>query len=227
MSKHSLIELTYLSFGKLAVGWAITDAILLGSLHNYRLLLAKHTPLIRPSHPRDPPGTSAKLSLPGHAVRRFLSFVLNIRSHPLTSSQLAGTLAGLTVAVAATPIELVKVQLQMQLVPTSSLLSTSSSSSIPAATTTKYISPLGFAKQIYTEKGITGFWHGVRATMAQRAWFGVMFGSYDVMLRYARTEVKKKDGTYGPRIKEGTANFLAGGLSSSESHLNVHTSCIS
>lgn len=73
-----------------AIGWAITDAILLGSLvghvrspghqqriidlvfldtkHNYRLLLAKHTPLVRPLDSSDPPGTSAKLSVPGHAV---------------------------------------------------------------------------------------------------------------------------------------------------------------
>lgn len=36
--------------------------------HNYRLLLAKHTPLVRPLDVNDPPGTSAKLSVPGHAV---------------------------------------------------------------------------------------------------------------------------------------------------------------
>lgn len=76
--------------------------------------------------------------------------------------------AGFTVALAATPVELVKVQLQMQFhnTSTSTLFSTSK---IPT-----YVSSLGFAKQIYTHNGITGFWHALPGTMLQRMWFGVM-----------------------------------------------------
>jgi len=67
--------------------------------------------------------------------------------------------AGFTVALAATPVELVKVQLQMQFhnTSTSTLFSTSK---IPT-----YISPLGFAKQIYSHNGITGFWHALPGTI--------------------------------------------------------------
>ncbi|KAK9900428.1 mitochondrial carrier [Cystobasidium minutum MCA 4210] len=171
-----------------AVGWAITDAILLGSLHNYRLLLAKHTPLVRPLDINDPPGTSSKLSVPGHA--------------------LAGMFAGFTVALAATPVELVKVQLQMQFhsTSTSPLFSTSK---IPT-----YTSPIGFAKKIYVNNGITGFWHALPGTMLQRMWFGVMFGAYDIQMRWFRQTVTHKDGSRGPRLAEGTANFIAGGMGS-------------
>ncbi|CAD6567573.1 MAG: hypothetical protein CYPHOPRED_001804 [Cyphobasidiales sp. Tagirdzhanova-0007] len=173
-----------------AIGWAITDAILLGSMHNYRLLLAKHTNLVTSADHASPSATSAKLSVSGHA--------------------LAGMLAGFTVAVAATPIEIVKVQLQMQLTPTAPLLfSNNSSPSI-----IRYVSPLGFAKQIYAKNGPLGFWKNLGATMLQRMWFGLMFGSYDVMMSYSRQRVTHRDGSVGPRVKEGTANFLAGGLSS-------------
>lgn len=138
-------------------------------------------------------------------------------------------------ALAATPIELVKVQLQMQLLPTSassasSLISSSvsnriassSSSSVVAsasAATSKsatYVSPLGFARQIYHHRGIRGFWYGVTATMSQRMWFGLFFLSYDVMMQWARVPMRHKGGHVGPRVKEGTANFVAGGMASSE-----------
>jgi solute carrier family 25 carnitine/acylcarnitine transporter 20/29 len=78
-------------------------------------------------------------------------------------------LAGFTVALAATPVELVKVQLQMQYhnTSTSPLFS---STKIPT-----YVSPLGFAKQIYQSKGVTGFWHALPGTMLQRMWFGAMY----------------------------------------------------
>ena len=32
----------------------------------------------------------------------------------------------------------------------------------------------------------------------------------------------KKDGSYGPRLKEGTANFVSGGMSSSKSGPRFH-----
>jgi len=199
-----------------AVGWAITDSILLGSLHNYRLLLAKHTSLVRPPDPNDSSGGPRRLAVSGHA--------------------LAGVFAGFTVALAATPIELLKVQLQMQLHPASPLLARhlspasadllvtkNASAAVTTATATAtttaakppvYHSPIGFAKQIYAHNGVLGFWHGVGATMLQRMWFGAMFGSYDIMMRYWRQPVLKKDGSMGPRLNEATANFVSGGMGS-------------
>lgn len=77
-----------------------------------------------------------------------------------------------------------------------------------------YVSPLGFAKQIYATNGVLGFWHAVGATMSQRIWFGAMFASYDIQMRYFRTPVKQADGSYAPRLSESAANFVSGGLSS-------------
>lgn len=95
--------------------------------------------------------------------------------------QVAGVLAGITVALVASPIELLKVKLQMQLHPTSPLLAAgvphafnNIATSPIARPTATYTSPIGFAKQIYKQNGITGFWHATGATMAQRAWFGLM-----------------------------------------------------
>ena len=135
--------------------------------------------------------------------------------------QAAGVLAGLTVAVAATPVELVKVKLQMQLQPTTPL-PLFSSATVPAGPA--HHSPLGFAKLIYQHNGILGFWHAVGGTMLQRMWFGVMFGAYDVEMRYWQKEVSRNDGSFGPRLPVGTANFIAGGTTSSQlSIIRVHT----
>ncbi|KAF9505802.1 hypothetical protein BS47DRAFT_1431677 [Hydnum rufescens UP504] len=72
-----------------AVGWAAIDAVLLGSLHNYRLILSR-SGLTEPI-----PGSSrTRLSMFGHGV--------------------AGLMAGCTSAIVAHPIELLKVKLQLQ-----------------------------------------------------------------------------------------------------------------
>lgn len=70
-----------------ALGWAITDSVLLGSLHNYRRLLAR---LTNPDFTDD----AAKLHVKYHA--------------------LAGLFAGWTNSFVTTPVELVKAKLQMQ-----------------------------------------------------------------------------------------------------------------
>ena len=42
------------------------------------------------------------------------------------------------------------------------------------------------------------------------------FGAYDVQMRWFRQIVTHKDGSKKPRLAEGTANFVAGGLGSSK-----------
>ncbi|TFY65157.1 hypothetical protein EVJ58_g2160 [Rhodofomes roseus] len=72
-----------------AVAWAVIDSVLLGSLHNYRLFLTRHgmTETV-------PESGTQRLTIAGHTV--------------------AGLFAGLTSAFLATPMEHLKVKLQMQ-----------------------------------------------------------------------------------------------------------------
>ena len=66
-----------------AVGWGAIDSLLLGSLHNYRLYLIRH------DWTETVPGSDARrLTLSGHGI--------------------AGLGAGLTSALIATPMELLK-----------------------------------------------------------------------------------------------------------------------
>ncbi|WVR03461.1 hypothetical protein IAU60_000452 [Kwoniella sp. DSM 27419] len=74
-----------------AVAWGITDSILMGSLHNYRVLLRR----IGLSE-TNPYGPEQRLSLFGHA--------------------LAGSMAGWTNAAVAHPTEVIKCKLQLQMV---------------------------------------------------------------------------------------------------------------
>ena len=47
------------------------------------------------------------------------------------------------------------------------------------------------------------------------------FGAYDVQMRWFRQIVTHKDGSRKPRLAEGTANFVAGGLGSSKFTFNA------
>jgi solute carrier family 25 carnitine/acylcarnitine transporter 20/29 len=74
------------------VGWTISDSILLGSLHNYRLQIAKWEARQRGESTTDP--NTQSLSLAGHTM--------------------AGVLAGWTVSFFVTPLEHLKAKLQLQ-----------------------------------------------------------------------------------------------------------------
>ncbi|KAJ1860339.1 hypothetical protein LPJ73_001411 [Coemansia sp. RSA 2703] len=157
------------------VGWAVMDAVQLGSLSNYRLLLQG-----------------------------------NNKSHKLSHFEhgLAGLGAGWTVALVATPVELIKMRLQMQ---------------YASGAARKYKGPLDVARHLTRTYGTFGIWHGLPATMAQRSFFFLLWGSYDIYTEWFRTlrlspafPYLAKTGTTRAledrRLSEKLINFLAGGM---------------
>ncbi|KAJ2837240.1 hypothetical protein J3B02_006441, partial [Coemansia erecta] len=157
------------------VGWAVMDAVQLGSLSNYRLLLQD-----------------------------------NNKSHKLTHFEhgLAGLGAGWTVALVATPVELIKMRLQMQ---------------YASGAARKYRGPFDVARHLTKTYGIFGIWHGLPATMAQRSFFFLLWGSYNVYSEWFRSMRISSAFPYIARsglpeaiesrqMSEKLVNFLAGGL---------------
>ncbi|PVF97790.1 mitochondrial carrier [Serendipita vermifera] len=155
-----------------AVGWAAIDSVLLGSLHNYRLHLKNYPIFSEPSPPRD---DSTRLTLFGHGV--------------------AGLGAGLTSAFVATPIELVKVKLQLQ--------------HQVHKSDRQFKGPIDCARQIFRVQGVRGFWRGLAGSLAFRANFFWMFLTIEALMRAS----SRLEGT-GFQMSEGTANFICGGLAS-------------
>ncbi|KAI0082268.1 mitochondrial carrier [Panus rudis PR-1116 ss-1] len=154
-----------------AVGWGIIDSVLLGSLHNYRLFLIRH-------HWTEPvPGSEGKerLTLAGHG--------------------LAGLGAGLTSALVATPMENLKIKLQMQ--------------SQRSVADRQFKGPIDCARQVIRSQGILGLWTGFAGSLAFRANFLWMFGSFEALMRTC----SKLEGT-SFEMSTGTANFISGGLGS-------------
>ncbi|KAI5478901.1 mitochondrial carrier protein [Pseudohyphozyma bogoriensis] len=158
-----------------AVGWAASDSVLLGSLHNYRLWFEKLEARNRGEKVGEEgkDGKQARLSIFGHTM--------------------AGMMAGWTVCTVITPIEGLKAKLQMQTIGPK-----------------LYSGPIDCASQIVRSQGVFGLWRGFGATILFRSWFGVMFGSYEVMMRGFRAVPE------GSRwkVSDGTATFLAGGMGS-------------
>ncbi|KAI8990540.1 mitochondrial carrier [Trametes punicea] len=153
-----------------AVGWAAIDSLLLGSLHNYRLFLIRHG-MTEPV-----PGTDVKrLTLVGHGI--------------------AGLFAGWTSALLATPMEQLKVKLQLQLQ--------------RSTADRQYKGPIDCMRQIVRAHGMLGLWTGFTGSLAFRSNFLWMFGSFEALMR----AFSKLDGTpYA--ISTPMANFLSGGLAS-------------
>ncbi|KAJ3572516.1 hypothetical protein NP233_g3028 [Leucocoprinus birnbaumii] len=153
-----------------AVGWAAIDSVLLGSLHNYRLFFLRQG--MTESHPVS---GRPRLTLLGHGV--------------------AGLFAGLTSAVIATPVELLKVKLQLQ--------------SQKAVSDRQFKGPIDCARQIIQNQGIFGMWSGFTGSLAFRANFFWMFLSVEALMRgFSRLEGTPYSMT------TGTANFLSGGFAS-------------
>ncbi|KAH9837172.1 mitochondrial carrier [Rhodofomes roseus] len=151
-----------------AVAWAVIDSVLLGSLHNYRLFLTRHgmTETV-------PESGTQRLTIAGHTV--------------------AGLFAGLTSAFLATPMEHLKVKLQMQ--------------SQRSVADRLYKGPIDCIRQIVHSQGVPGLWTGFTGSLAFRSNFAWLFGSYEVFMRgFSRLQ-----GT-AYEINTPTANFLSGGL---------------
>ncbi|BGP57295.1 hypothetical protein JCM8202_002872 [Rhodotorula sphaerocarpa] len=135
------------------VGWTLSDSLLMGSLHQYRIFIAR-IESGWPSGWRDDgsnrnkagEANALKLSLPGHFV--------------------SGLLAGQTVCFIACPTEHLKARLQMQM--TGPKL---------------YSGPIDCAKKIVAVKGWQGLWHGLGATLLFRSHMGTMFLSYELIQR--------------------------------------------
>lgn len=156
-----------------AVGWAAIDSVLLGSLHNYRLWMMR-AGMVEPA-PAPASGDGKRLTLLGHGV--------------------AGLFAGLTSALVATPIEMLKVRLQMQL-----------QRDVAAR---EFKGPLHCAARVIRAQGVLGLWRGYVASSWFRSSFFWMFLSIEALMRgFARL-----DGT-PYEMSRGAANFWAGGLAS-------------
>ncbi|KAF7985256.1 hypothetical protein HWV62_6379 [Athelia sp. TMB] len=155
-----------------AVGWSAIDGVLLGSLHNYRLLLAAHAPALLED-------------TPGREVRR-----LGLLGHGL-----AGGAAGLTSAAVATPVELLKVKLQLQ--------------TQRAVAARAFAGPVDCARQVWAAQGARGLWTGLSGSLLFRANFFWMFLSFEALMRgFGRLEGTRYE------MSTGLANFLSGGLGS-------------
>ncbi|EJD04000.1 mitochondrial carrier, partial [Fomitiporia mediterranea MF3/22] len=153
-----------------ALGWTAIDSVLLGSLHNYRLFLIRHGMTERK------PGSDVKrLTLPAHGI--------------------AALFAGWNSAIVATPIELVKVKLQMQ--------------RQRHANDREFKNPVHCVRRIVQTQGLSGLWTGLTGSLLFRSNFFWMFMSYEVLMRgFGRLEGTQFE------ISDGLSTFMSGGLAS-------------
>lgn len=165
-----------------AFGWAVSDALLFGSLHNYRLRLEKW----ETGGKEADGGSGERLSLKGHVVR----FSLGIGAEAKTDFEfrylaLAGGDDGrvdrlhhhhtnrrvkrfarfprafpphLSHPPRRLPTQTTSAKLQMQTIG-------------PKI----YAGPIDCARQIVRHTGVAGLWHGFGGTLLFRSWFGVMY----------------------------------------------------
>ncbi|KAF7347897.1 Mitochondrial substrate carrier family protein L [Mycena venus] len=153
-----------------ALGWAAIDSVLLGSLHNYRLFLL-HNGIMT----EDPTGTGERLTLLAHGT--------------------AGLFAGLTSAPLATPIELLKVRLQLQIQ--------------KSVSDRQFRGPIDCAQHLMRSQGVLGLWTGFSGGLLFRANFFYMFLAFEACMR----GLSRLNGTfYEPSV--GVANLIAGGTAS-------------
>lgn len=150
------------------VGWLAMDSVMLGSLNVYKRMLRDELPRNSLFH-REDNGKPVLRSF-GHGV--------------------AGTMAGSTVCLIATPVEHLKARLQVQY----------------AANKAErlYKGPIDCLKKIYGAHGVRGLYHGFPATLVFRSFFFFWWSTYDLFSRGLR----KNSSLSTPAI-----NFWAGGAS--------------
>ncbi|KAJ6519742.1 mitochondrial carrier [Mycena sanguinolenta] len=152
-----------------SVGWAAIDSVLLGSLHTYRLFLLHN------GMTEDPTGTGPRLTLLAHGT--------------------AGLLAGLTSAPLATPIELLKVRLQLQMQ--------------KSVSDRQFKGPIDCAQHIVRSQGVFSLWTGFSGGLLFRANFFYMFLAFEACMRGLST---LKGTPYEPNVD--ISNLIAGGAAS-------------
>lgn len=150
------------------VGWLAMDSVMLGSLNLYRKMLRDSVPHNAFLH-REESGGVALRSV-GHGI--------------------AGTMAGSTVCLIATPVEHIKARLQVQYAANKA--------------DRLYHGPVDCLKKIYSSHGTRGLYHGFPATLVFRSFFFFWWGSYDLFSRF----LHKNSSLSTPAI-----NFWAGGAS--------------
>jgi len=119
----------------------------------------------------------------------------DVRRLTLLGHGFAGLAAGLTSALIATPMELLKVKLQLQLQRSPS--------------DRQFSGPIDCARQVVRAQGIQGLWTGFTGSLAFRSNFFWMFLSFEGLMR----GFSKLDGT-PYEMSTGLSNFLSGGFGS-------------
>ncbi|KZW01956.1 mitochondrial carrier [Exidia glandulosa HHB12029] len=163
-------------------GQAAIDSALLGSLHNYRLAF------MRAGFVEDSPVRARYMS---DADTEYGGKRLTLIGHGL-----AGLCAGFTSAIVATPIETLKVKLQVQVQRDSA--------------SRQFRGPLDCAVKVLRAQGLFGgLWRGYLTSSLYRSSFFWMFLSMEGLMR-ASTRL---DGT-PYEMSKGAATFWSGGLAS-------------
>lgn len=147
------------------VGWLAMDSVMLGSLTQYRRLLKENVPILR--------------------VQENGAEVLRSTGHGI-----AGTMAGCTVCLIATPVEHLKARLQVQYAANKA--------------DRLYHGPIDSFRKIYRAHGIRGLYHGFPATLVFRSFFFFWWSTYDIFSK----QLNKHTSMSVPAI-----NFWAGGAS--------------
>ncbi|GAA95841.1 uncharacterized protein L969DRAFT_76229 [Mixia osmundae IAM 14324] len=148
-------------------GWGLSDSVLLGSLHNYRVWLAR----------LESNGQSYTSS--ARAQTKQEQEELGIKSLSVFGHGVAGLLAGCTVCTVITPIEMIKARLQMQ----------------THSTTKEFTGPIDVIQKVYRQNGPFGLYRGFGATLLFRSNFGFMFATYEVLMRQFRAMPNMSTGT--------------------------------
>ncbi|CAO1633607.1 unnamed protein product [Jaminaea pallidilutea] len=150
--KESLFGL-YKGASPVAVSWSISDAILMGTLHNLRLVFSRWT------------------GAGGDSGRS-----LHVGYHAL-----AGLGAGWTNSLVQAPAENLKTLLQVQTQRVGFTGAAAAATAAASAQAPLFTGPIDAAKGIVHHHGITGMWRTLPATLMFRSSFAVMFGSFELI----------------------------------------------
>lgn len=94
---------------------------------------------------------------------------------------IAGGLSGIVIALVLTPIELVKIRLQVQREPVS-MLARSGVGNVTKVTNVRYSGVFDCASRIYNQNGIKGLYRGFNITMLREIpSFAAYFGGYEII----------------------------------------------